>query len=222
MLTTRYNPSAFSGSVLSSSKSLLSQGKCRWSSSLAMFQLIHKWRNKPGNPKLNRKLHENFNISWPILRELGRVQSSGLKFGIIRGSSSILFNNNKRLKNKIKKSHAGWSLNVNNFTLTEYYVFFLALELNRNTESRYSIFAFIQQHASILWRRWLWFTTYFLFYFITVTKCRKFGWLWTPVVTENMQKDLKSFRAVFSKWLPLHLATSNEHNFSTFWMTAFI
>ena len=71
-------------------------------------QMIHKWRNKPGNPKSNRKLHllitgENLNISWPILRELGRVQSSGLKFGIIRGSSSILFNN--YLKKK-KKSHA--------------------------------------------------------------------------------------------------------------------
>ena len=34
---------------------------------------------------------KNLNISWPILRELARVQSSGLKFGIIRGSSSILF-----------------------------------------------------------------------------------------------------------------------------------
>ena len=50
----------FCGSVLSSSKSLLSQDKCRWSSSLAMFQLIHKWCNKPGNPKSNRKLH----LSW--------------------------------------------------------------------------------------------------------------------------------------------------------------
>ena len=37
---------AFSGSVLSSSESLLSQNKCRRSSWLAMFQLIHKWRNK--------------------------------------------------------------------------------------------------------------------------------------------------------------------------------
>ena len=34
--------------------------------------------------------------------ELWRVQSSGLKFGIIRGSSSILFK-----KKKKKKSHAG-------------------------------------------------------------------------------------------------------------------
>ena len=36
---------------------------------------------------------ENFNISWLILREQGRVQSSGLKFGIIIGSSSILIKN---------------------------------------------------------------------------------------------------------------------------------
>ena len=43
---------------------------------------------------------ENFNISWPILRELGRVQSSGLKIGITRGNSSIPFN----LKKKKKKS----------------------------------------------------------------------------------------------------------------------
>ena len=35
---------------------------------------------------------ENFNISWPILRELGRVQSLGLKIGITRGNSSIPFN----------------------------------------------------------------------------------------------------------------------------------
>ena len=43
-----------------------------------------------------------------------------------------------------------------------------------------------------------------------------------PIATENMQTDLKSFRAVFSKWLPLRLATSNDHNFNTFWMTVFI
>ena len=51
---------AFSGSVLSSSESLLSQDKSWWSSLLAMFQLIHKWCNKPGNPKSNRKLY----FSW--------------------------------------------------------------------------------------------------------------------------------------------------------------
>ena len=39
---------------------------------------------------------EIFNISWPVLRELGRVQSSGLKFGIVRGRSSILLN--KKIK----------------------------------------------------------------------------------------------------------------------------
>ena len=40
---------ASSGSVLSSSKSLLSQDKCRHGnrSLLAMFPVIHKWRNKP-------------------------------------------------------------------------------------------------------------------------------------------------------------------------------
>ena len=48
---------AFSGRVLSSSESLLSQDKCRWSSSISM---IHKWRNKSGTPKSNRKLH----FSW--------------------------------------------------------------------------------------------------------------------------------------------------------------
>ena len=69
---------AFSGSVLSASKSLLSQDQCRWSSSLAMFQLIHKWHNKLGNPKSNLKLitGENFNILWPILRERGCIPSS--------------------------------------------------------------------------------------------------------------------------------------------------
>ena len=51
---------AFSGSILSSSMSLLSQNKCRRSSLLTMFQLIHKWRNKSGNPKSNRILH----FSW--------------------------------------------------------------------------------------------------------------------------------------------------------------
>ena len=38
---------------------------------------------------------ENVNISWLILGELGRVQSSGLKFGNIRGSSSIMLNKKK-------------------------------------------------------------------------------------------------------------------------------
>ena len=41
---------------------------------------------------------ENVNISWQILGELGRVQSSDLKFGNIRGSSSVLFNNLKKKK----------------------------------------------------------------------------------------------------------------------------
>ena len=27
-----------------------------------------------------------------------------------------------------------------------------------------------------------------------------------------MQNDTKSFRAIFSEWLPQHLATSNSHN----------
>ena len=46
---------AFSGSILSSSESLLSQDKCRWSSSPAMFQVLHKWstsrkiRNRTGS-----------------------------------------------------------------------------------------------------------------------------------------------------------------------------
>ena len=39
---------------------------------------------------------EHFNISWPILRELGRVHRSGLKFGIITGCSSVLFNKKSR------------------------------------------------------------------------------------------------------------------------------
>ena len=30
-------------------------------------------------------------------------------------------------------------------------------------------------------------------------KIRKFGWVWTPVAPENMQKDIKSLRAVFSQ-----------------------
>ena len=44
----------------------------------------------------------------------------------------------------------------------------------------------------------------------------------TPVATENMPEDIKSFRDIFSKWLPLGLATSNDHIFNTFWMTVFI
>ena len=48
---------AFSDNVLFSSKSLLSQDKFRWSSSLAMFQLMHTRRNKPENLKSNQKLH---------------------------------------------------------------------------------------------------------------------------------------------------------------------
>ena len=39
---------------------------------------------------------------------------------------------------------------------------------------------------------------------------------WTPVAMENMQKDIKSSRAIFWKWLPLCLATWNDHKLQYF------
>ena len=67
----------------------------------SLFQVIHGPR-KQIEPKVAVLLitGEIFKISWPILRELGRVQSSGLKLDIIIDSSSILFNNKKLKKSR--------------------------------------------------------------------------------------------------------------------------